>query len=96
MSLLEQDTTRKGWVNEKTTQLEFEAGDGDGEEFEVEGIQDSAVYVGEPEGHLLGLYYLVSWKGYPEEGHWWSYVCGGRGRRRLLRIASMEGADQLS
>ncbi len=60
MSLLEQDTTRKGRVDEKTTQLEFEAGDGDGEEFEFEGIQDSAVYVGESEGHLLGLYYLVS------------------------------------
>ena len=40
MSLLEQDTTRKGPVEE--TQLELEA-DND-EEYEVEGIRDSAVY----------------------------------------------------
>ena len=68
MSLLEQDTTRKGRVDEKTAeQLEFEAG-GDNEEYEVEGICDSAVYARESEaGHLPGLYYLVSWKGYPKD-----------------------------
>ena len=68
VSLLEQDTTRKGRVDEKTAeQLEFEAG-GDNEEYEVEGICDSAVYARESEtGYLPGLYYLVSWKGYPED-----------------------------
>ena len=39
--LLEQDTIRKGWVDEKTAeQLEFEA-NGDNEEYEVEGIRDT-------------------------------------------------------
>ena len=68
MSLLEQDTTRKGRVDEKTTeQLEFEAG-GNNEEYEVEGIRDSAVYIRKSKaGHLPGLYYLLSWKGYPED-----------------------------
>ena len=61
VSLLDQDTTRKGRVDEKTVeQLEFKAG-GNNEEYEVEGICDSAVYARESEaGHLLGLYYLVS------------------------------------
>ena len=61
ISLLEQDTTRKGRVDEKTAeQLEFEAG-GNNEEYKVEGICDSAVYARELEaGYLLGLYYLVS------------------------------------
>ena len=50
---------------------EFEAGSND-EEYEVEGIRDSAVYAKESAtGHLPGLYYLVSWKNYPEEENTW-------------------------
>ncbi len=59
MSLLEQDTTRKGRVDETTSRLEFE-NDADGEEYEFEALRDSAVYARESEGHLPGLYYLVS------------------------------------
>ena len=68
VSLLEQDSTKKGRVNEKTAeQLEFEAGS-DNKEYKVEGIRNSAVYAREFEaGHLPGLYYLVSWKGYPKD-----------------------------
>ena len=68
ISLLEQDNTRKEQVDEKTAeQLELEAG-GDNEEYEVESICDSAVYAKELEvGHLLGFYYLVSWKNYFED-----------------------------
>ena len=65
VSLLEQDTTRKGRVDENATELD--AGEDSGE-YEVEAIRDSAVYARESEsGHLPGLYYLVFWKGYPEE-----------------------------
>ena len=66
--MLEKDTIRKGQVDEKTAEkLEFEAG-GDNKEYKVEGIRNSAVYTKESEtGHLPGLYYLVSWKGYPED-----------------------------
>ncbi len=67
VSLLEKDTKKKEQVDEATSQLEFE-GDGNGDEYEVEVICDSAVYARESDsGHLPGLYYLVSWKGYPEE-----------------------------
>ena len=69
VSLLEEDTTRKGWID-KTTQLEFEAGNN--KEYEMEEIWDSAMYIMELEmGHLLGLYYLVNWKSYPDEESMW-------------------------
>ena len=58
VSLLEQDTTRKGRVDEDATKLN--AGDDEGGEYKVEAIRDSAVYARESAGHLPGLYYLVS------------------------------------
>ena len=68
MSLLEQDTTKKEWVDEQVTELEA----GDSKKYEVEAIWDSAVYASKLElGQLLGLYYLVGWKGYPEEENTW-------------------------
>ena len=64
VSLLEQDNTRKGRVDEN---VELDAGHENGE-YEVEVIRDSEVYARESEsGHLPGLYYLVLWKRYPEE-----------------------------
>ena len=85
MSLLEQDITRKGQVDEKTAeQPEFEAG-GDNEKYEVEGIRDSAVYARESEaGHLPGLYYLVSWKGYPEDKSTWEPASAVQHLRKLV------------
>ena len=66
VSLLEQDTTKKEWVHKKNVE-ELDVGDDSGE-YEVEAIWDNAVYARELEsGHLLGFYYLVSWKRYPEE-----------------------------
>ena len=47
-------------------QLKFEAGNN--EEYEVDGIWDSAIYTRElATKQLPRLYHLVSWKGYPEE-----------------------------
>ena len=58
---------RKGRVDKKSLQLEFED-DGEGEEYKVEAICDSAVYAKKSEsGQLPGLYYLISWKDFPEE-----------------------------
>ena len=56
VSLLEQDTTKKGQVNDM--QLEFKAGDN--KEYEVDGIWDSEVYARGSVGQLPGFYYLVS------------------------------------
>ncbi len=63
--------------------LEFE-NDGDGEEYEVEAICNSAVYARESEGHLPGLYYLVSWKGYLEEENTWEPASAVIHLRKLI------------
>ena len=61
VSLLEQDTTRKGRVDEEVRQMEFNAGNNDSREYKVEVIWDSVVYARESESsHLPDLYYLVS------------------------------------
>ncbi len=44
---------------------EFEARDN--KEYEVEVIIDSVVYGQQANDQMPGLYYLVLWKGYPEE-----------------------------
>ena len=65
MSLLEQNTTRKGRVDSEN--VELDANDKNGE-YEVKAIWDSEVYARESEsGHLPGLYYLISWKRYLKE-----------------------------
>ncbi len=67
VSLLEQDTTKKGRVE---TAIELD--EGDSEEYNVKAIRNSKVYAKESDsGHLPGLYYLISWKGYPEEENTW-------------------------
>ncbi len=60
-------------MDKTTSRLEFKS-DGDGKEYEVEAIRNSAVYARESEGHLPGLYYLVSWKAYPKEENTWEHA----------------------
>ncbi len=63
MSLLKQDTTRKGQVDSKalpkpTKELEF--GAGGNKEYEVKAIIDNAVYDQQANDQMPGLYYFVS------------------------------------
>ena len=44
---------------------EFDAGNN--KKYKAEVIKNSAIYAKETERYLLGLYYLVSWKSYPEK-----------------------------
>ena len=67
VSLLEQDTTRKGQMNKLFPEPEPKFDAGDNKEYKVEAIKDNAIYAKEAEGQLPGLYYLVSWKKYPEK-----------------------------
>lgn len=62
---MEQDNTRKRWVDKNI--IELEVGNNDGGEYKVEAIYDSAVYIRELAGYLLEFYYLVFWKNYPKK-----------------------------
>lgn len=65
MLLVKQDITKRRQLNDKLVlELEFEVGND--KEYEVEAIKDSAVYVDTYQEKLPKLYYLISWKGYPE------------------------------
>ena len=70
ISLLEQDTTKKRQVNDMQLDFEFEASDD--KKYEIDGIWDSTVDAKESATKQLpGFYYLVLWKGYPEEKNTW-------------------------
>ena len=58
-------------MNELFLEPEPEFDVSNNKEYKVEAIKDSAFYAKEIKGHLPGLYYLVSWKGYSEEKNIW-------------------------
>ena len=93
VSLLEQDTTRKGRVDENDA-TKLDDGDDNGE-YEVEAIRDSAVYARESESsHLPGLYYLVSWKGYSEEENTWKPASAVQHLRKLISSFHKDHPDK--
>ena len=72
-----------GRVDENVTELDV--GDNNSGEYEVEAIRNSALYTRESEsGHLLGLYYLVSWKRYPKEENTWEPASAIQHLRKLI------------
>ena len=94
VSLLEQDTTRKGRVDKNATELaKLDAGEDSGE-YEVEAICDSAVYARESVGHLPRLYYLVSWKGYPEEENTWEPASAVQHLKKLISSFHKDHPDK--
>lgn len=57
MSPLEQDITRKRQVDKKIFRLEFNSND---KKYKIKAICNSTFYISKSQGHLPGLYYLVS------------------------------------
>ena len=91
--LQELDITRKGRVDKNAMKLD--AGNDDSGEYEVEAIRDSAVYARELEsGRLLGLYYLVSWKRYPEEKNTWEPASAIQHLRKLISSFHKDHSDK--
>ena len=63
----------------------------------MEGICDSAIYTRESEvGHLPSLYYLVSWKGYPEDKSTWEPVSEVQHLRKLVSIFHKDYLNKLT
>ena len=81
VSLLEQNTTKKERVDKQVTELEA----GDSKEYKIEAIWDSVVYASKLEsGQLLGLYYLVAWKGYFEKENTWEPLSAVQHLKKLI------------
>ena len=67
--LLEQNTTKKGKMDKKVMELEFQAGKS--KKYKMEEIQNSNVYANKAKGYLPGPYYLIAFKRYSEEENTW-------------------------
>ena len=86
MSLLKQDTTKKGRVD-KNNVTELDAGNNKGGKYKVKAIWDSAVYVKKSESsYLPGLYYLVFWKSYLEKQNTWELASVIQHLRKLISL----------
>ena len=89
----EQDMTKKRRVDNET---KLNAGNDSGK-YEVKAIWNSAVYARESElGHLPGLYYLVSWNGYPEEKSTWELASAVQHLKKLISLFHKNHCDKLT
>ena len=83
-------------MDKKVRQIEFEVGNNDNGEYEVKAIRDSMIYARESESsHLPGLYYLVTWKRYPEEENTWEPASAVQYLRKLINLFHKDYLDKL-
>ncbi len=69
---------------------ELEFGAGDNKEYEIKAIIDSAVYNQQANDQMPGLYYLILWKGYPEEENTWEPLLAVIHLRKLINTFHKE------
>ena len=95
ISLLEQDITKKGQMND--TQLNFELEANNNEEYKVKSIWDSAVYASpSATEQLLRLYYLVLWKDYLEKENIWEPTLAIQHFWKLTTIYYKDNPEKLT
>ena len=84
--LLEQNTIKKGRVDEKVRQMEFDA-DNNSRKYKMEAFWDSTIYTKELESnHLPGIYHLVFWKRYLKEENTWELALAVQHFRKLVSL----------
>ena len=83
-------------MDEEVRQMEFDASNNNSGEYKVEIIRNNAVYTRESEGHLSGLYYLVSWKGYMEEENLWELVSAVQYLKKLINSFHKDHPNKLT
>ncbi len=94
--MLEHNIIRRGQVDkalpESEKDLMFEAG-GD-KEYKVEAIINSAMYGQQTNDQMPSLYYLILWKGYPEEENTWEPSSTLIHLRKLISIFYKEHPEK--
>lgn len=83
-----------GQIKHNVMKLEFQASND--EDQKVENIKDNAAYIRKSDGHLPGLYYLVSWKGYPKKKNTWESISIVQHLWKLVRTFYIENPDKLT
>ena len=82
-------------MDKEVRQIEFDTGNDDSGEYEVEAIWDNAVFAKESKsGYLLSLYYLVLWKGYPEKENTWEPTSAVKRLRKLISLFHRDHSDK--
>ena len=98
ISLLEQNTTKKGQVDNKALpepEKKFEMGDD--KKYEVEIIIDSMMYSQQANSNQMpGLYYLILWKGYLKEENIWELLLTVIHLRKLISTFYKEHSEKLT
>lgn len=59
---------------------------GNNKKYRVEATINGAVYSKEANNQILGLYYLVLWKGYPKKDSTWKLSTAVKHLRKLINI----------
>ena len=94
MSLLEQDTTKKGRVDKALPEPEKEFEARDNKEYEVKAIIDSTVYDQQADDEISGLYYLILWMGYPKKENTWEPLLAVIHLRKLISTFHKEHPEK--
>ena len=75
--------------------MEFDAGNNNSGEYEVEAIRDSAVYAKKSKSdYLPSLYYFVLWKEYPKEENTWEPASAVQHLKKLISLFHKDHPDK--